>query len=92
MLKLVFVNLIANALKFTRPRNRQRLKWHRKSEDEITVYVRDNGVRFDMRYVDKFFNVFSVSTGKRNSRAQASALAKRPPSSKTWRQNLGRGN
>jgi PAS domain S-box-containing protein len=59
MLKLVFVNLIANAVKFTRKRERAEIEiGYREGEDEITVYVRDNGVGFDMHYVDKLFNVF----------------------------------
>jgi signal transduction histidine kinase/DNA-binding response OmpR family regulator len=59
MLKLVFVNLIANALKFTRKREQAEIEiGYSEDEDEITVYVRDNGVGFDMHYVDKLFNVF----------------------------------
>jgi light-regulated signal transduction histidine kinase (bacteriophytochrome) len=59
MLKLVFMNLISNALKFTRPREEAEIEiGYREGEDEITVYVSDNGVGFDMRYVDKLFNVF----------------------------------
>jgi len=59
MLKLVFVNLLANSLKFTRTKELAEIEiGYREGEEEITVYVRDNGVGFDMRYVDKLFNVF----------------------------------
>jgi PAS domain S-box-containing protein len=59
MLKLVVINLIANALKFTRKKELAEIEiGYSEGQDEITVYVRDNGVGFDMRYVDKLFNVF----------------------------------
>jgi K+-sensing histidine kinase KdpD len=60
MLKLVFVNLISNAVKFTRKRTRAEIEIGcvdgKKSEAE--VFVRDNGAGFDMRYANKLFGVF----------------------------------
>lgn len=59
MLRLVFVNLISNALKFTRPRSRAGIEIgciHEK--DEFIFFVQDNGVGFDSRYQDKLFGVF----------------------------------
>jgi light-regulated signal transduction histidine kinase (bacteriophytochrome) len=60
MLKLVLQNLIANAVKFTRERERAEIEIGSISgkPDEIVIFVRDNGVGFDMRYVDKLFGVF----------------------------------
>ena len=60
MLKLVLQNLIANAIKFTRPRARAEIEIGSVAGglDEIIVFVRDNGVGFDMRYADKLFGVF----------------------------------
>jgi light-regulated signal transduction histidine kinase (bacteriophytochrome) len=60
MLKLVFVNLLSNALKFTRPRDRAIIEVGCSSNErgETIVYVRDNGVGFDMKYGDKLFNLF----------------------------------
>jgi light-regulated signal transduction histidine kinase (bacteriophytochrome) len=59
MLKLVLANLISNALKFTRPREQAEIEIGSiDDKDEITVFVRDNGVGFDMQYVDRLFNVF----------------------------------
>jgi PAS domain S-box-containing protein len=60
MLRIVLVNLISNALKFTRPRDVARIEigYERKKEGEIVIFVRDNGVGFDMTYVDKLFGVF----------------------------------
>jgi PAS domain S-box-containing protein len=59
MLKLVWVNLIGNALKFTRtqPQARIEIGWN-DNKDELIFYIKDNGVGFDMAYVDKLFNLF----------------------------------
>jgi light-regulated signal transduction histidine kinase (bacteriophytochrome) len=60
MLRLVLVNLIANALKFTRPRPQTDIEIDRLpgQDNETIVFVRDNGVGFDMAYADKLFGVF----------------------------------
>ncbi len=60
MLRLVFFNLIANALKFTRPRAKARIEIGSIGDQpgETTFYVRDNGVGFAMKYVDKLFGLF----------------------------------
>ena len=60
MLRIVLVNLISNALKFTRPRKEARIEIGSLpgQASEAVVYVRDNGVGFDMTYVDKLFGVF----------------------------------
>jgi PAS domain S-box-containing protein len=59
MLKIVFTNLISNALKFTRPRARPRIEIGSiQGPNEAVVFVRDNGVGFDMEYIDKLFGVF----------------------------------
>lgn len=61
LVKQVFQNLLANALKFTRPRERATIEVSHTEgkEDGETVYmVRDNGIGFDMKYVDKLFGVF----------------------------------
>ncbi len=60
MLKQVFVNLIANALKFTGTRELAKIEVGSilSHDGDAVVYVRDNGVGFDMQYVDKLFGVF----------------------------------
>ncbi len=59
LIKQVFQNLIANALKFTRPRERAVIEIsHREKNGQIVIEVRDNGVGFNMKYMDKLFGVF----------------------------------
>ncbi len=59
MLRQVFVNLLANAIKFSRARELPvvEVKAERIGE-EIIYSVRDNGAGFDMRYQEKLFGVF----------------------------------
>jgi signal transduction histidine kinase len=59
MLKLVVVNLVSNAAKFTRMRKPAEIDIGCVDRDkEVEVFVRDNGAGFDMQYVDKLFGVF----------------------------------
>ncbi len=59
LVKQVFQNLIANALKFTRPRSPAVIVIGQQEEEGTPViYVRDNGVGFSMKYADKLFGVF----------------------------------
>jgi signal transduction histidine kinase len=60
MLRLVLVNLISNAVKFTRMREAAEIEIGGvdRNEDEVELFVRDNGAGFDMQYVDKLFGVF----------------------------------
>jgi PAS domain S-box-containing protein len=60
MLRLVLVNLIANAVKFTRTRLRAEIEigCADGNRDELVVFIKDNGVGFDMKYVGKLFGVF----------------------------------
>jgi len=60
MLKLVLINLIANAVKFTRARTRAEIEIGcvDRTGNEVELYVRDNGAGFDMQYANKLFGVF----------------------------------
>ena len=59
LLELVFQNLLSNAVKYTRPREQAEITLHAEPEgDFVRIEVRDNGVGFDPRYLDKLFGVF----------------------------------
>ncbi|GFO58661.1 hypothetical protein GMST_09860 [Geomonas silvestris] len=59
MLHQVLYNLVHNALKFTRPRRPARIEiGYRELSGEKVIFVRDNGVGFDMRYLNKLFGRF----------------------------------
>jgi len=59
MLRQVWVNLLANALKYSAGRQPSRVEVGGRAEEEENLYwVRDNGVGFDMRYASRLFGVF----------------------------------
>jgi light-regulated signal transduction histidine kinase (bacteriophytochrome) len=60
MLRLVFANLISNAVKFTRTRDQAEIEIGSLDHgpDRMVVFVKDNGVGFDMKYEAKLFGVF----------------------------------
>jgi len=60
LVRQIFQNLLSNALKFTRPRAHAVIEVnHKKQTDGQPVFiVRDNGIGFNMKYVDKLFGVF----------------------------------
>ena len=59
LIRQVWFNLLANAIKFTRQQERPVIAVGCRQEgDETVFYVKDNGVGFDMKYVGKIFEVF----------------------------------
>ena len=58
-MKQVFANLLANAIKYTRPRNIAVVEVGAiEKNGDTALFVRDNGVGFNMKYADKLFGVF----------------------------------
>jgi PAS domain S-box-containing protein len=59
LVKQVFANLLANAVKYTRHRKPAVIAVGQvKGEGVPTIFIRDNGVGFNMKYADKLFGVF----------------------------------
>ena len=59
MIRQVFINLLSNAIKFTRPKEMAMIEVGGWKEEKRNVYfVKDNGVGFEMAYVNKLFGVF----------------------------------
>jgi len=60
MLRLVVVNLVSNAVKFTRTRKSAEIEIGcvDRTKKEVEMFVRDNGAGFEMQYANKLFGVF----------------------------------
>lgn len=58
LLRLVLQNLLSNALKFSRHRDHAVIEVGCDIQAGITLFVKDNGAGFDMRYLDKLFKPF----------------------------------
>jgi signal transduction histidine kinase len=59
LIRQVFVNLLSNAAKYSRPRGQAVIEVNGRTENGNCIYyVKDNGVGFDMTYAPKLFGVF----------------------------------
>jgi light-regulated signal transduction histidine kinase (bacteriophytochrome) len=60
LLRMVLVNLISNAVKFTGARAEARIEIGcvPSGDGETVIFIRDNGAGFDPRYAGKLFGVF----------------------------------
>jgi PAS domain S-box-containing protein len=59
LIKQVWINLISNAIKYSSGKEKSRIEIFSVAGDrEITFSIKDNGVGFDMQYIDKLFSVF----------------------------------
>lgn len=76
LLRQVWANLIANAVKFTRGRAEAKVEigWVRQ-DGTGSYYVRDNGIGFDMKYADRLFSVFQRLHGSESFEGTGAGLA-----------------
>ncbi|MDB6028290.1 MAG: sensory box protein [Verrucomicrobiales bacterium] len=59
LMRQVFVNLLSNAIKYTCRREKALVQIGRTIiKNQTTIFIRDNGVGFDMRYIGKLFGLF----------------------------------
>jgi light-regulated signal transduction histidine kinase (bacteriophytochrome) len=59
LLRIALDNLISNAWKYTGKLPRAEIAFHKVKHNGAPVYcIEDNGVGFDMRYIDKLFGAF----------------------------------
>jgi PAS domain S-box-containing protein len=76
MLRHVLLNLLSNALKFTRPRAKARIEFGGQAAiGETIYYIKDNGVGFDMEYAHKLFGVFQRLHGSEEFEGTGVGLA-----------------
>jgi len=65
LLRQVWMNLLSNAVKFSATRQAPLVEVRGREEGGVTLFeVEDNGVGFDMKYVEKLFGVFQRLHGK----------------------------
>jgi light-regulated signal transduction histidine kinase (bacteriophytochrome) len=76
LLRLVFANLISNAVKFTGGRTNPKIEigCTTGSTAETVFFVRDNGSGFDPEYTEKLFGLFQRLHSQEEFEVQASAL------------------
>ena len=69
LIKQVMVNLLTNAVKYTKRRKTAVIEVVGKDEENETIYyVKDNGIGFDERYAGKLFGVFQrLQSGEKNN-------------------------
>ena len=76
LMKQVLVNLLSNALKFTKPRQLAIIEVGQTTrENGPVIFVRDNGVGFDMKNADKVFGVFQRLHSQREFEGTGVGLA-----------------
>lgn len=76
LVRIAFENLIGNALKYSSRTDQARIEFGSDAREERAVYfIRDNGVGFDMQYVDRLFTAFQRLHGDRDFKGSGIGLA-----------------
>ena len=76
LVKQVFANLLSNAVKFTRPREQALIQvGHTRIDGQPVVFVRDNGVGFNMKHAARLFGVFERLHGREEFEGTGVGLA-----------------
>jgi light-regulated signal transduction histidine kinase (bacteriophytochrome) len=59
LMRIAFMNLLSNALKFTRKQTTTEIEvGYKKKKNQTVFFVKDSGIGFDMKYADKLFTPF----------------------------------
>ncbi|MDB5181928.1 MAG: chemotaxis protein methyltransferase CheR [Candidatus Saccharibacteria bacterium] len=75
-LRLLLQNLVSNALKYTRPGVKPVIHVSSSVKDErLTLKVKDNGIGFDVQYLDRIFTIFQRLHGKNEYEGTGVGLA-----------------
>ncbi|MBV6639062.1 MAG: PAS domain S-box protein [Cyclobacteriaceae bacterium] len=75
-IRQVLINLISNALKYTRTREQANIAvGSQEGKDGIIIFIKDNGVGFDTRHMDKIFGVFQRLHGDEEFEGNGVGLA-----------------
>jgi PAS domain S-box-containing protein len=76
LMRIMLDNLLGNAWKFTGRCERARIEFgHMDKDGTIVMFVRDNGVGFDMSYADKLFGAFQRLHGREEFEGTGIGLA-----------------
>ena len=76
LLTQVWINLISNALKYSRNVRSPQIEIGSSQDDYETIFfIRDNGVGFDIKYVEKLFGVFQRLHSEREFEGTGIGLA-----------------
>lgn len=76
LIRLALTNLISNAIKYTRKQSKAKIEIGSTTDGgHIEIYVKDNGVGFNMKYANKLFGVFERLHGEREFEGTGIGLA-----------------
>jgi signal transduction histidine kinase len=75
LVRTLVLNLLSNAMKYTRGKDHRRIEVTSSTVDGITTYcVRDNGVGFDLQHADRMFQAFQQLPGTQQSEGMGLGL------------------